>query len=361
MVLWMLLACTEPVTFAPVGDVSPRMGRSTALPFAPQHPKGVASWTASIHGQTFAVEEGTLELPATLPAGPAVLTLEAYSTGWFPGEGQLVVGVDLDLTPPAVTVSAPDTRQGHTLAVEVEADEELGEVEVLLGGEAVPTFLIDGRGRALAGIALDAELGATTLVVNARDEVGNLTRVEREITILEAGLGTGGFIQLTDEQAEARKPSPELDAMRETRSTAHATVSDTQRWRGRFQAPCTGRRSSKFGRFRTYSDGASAFHEGVDIANAPGTAIHAAADGTVLVADAMPIYGNVIIVDHGQGVISNYNHLQDILVAVGDDVQMGQRIGKMGTTGQSTGPHLHFEVHVAGEAVQPDEWLQRGF
>lgn len=100
------------------------------------------------------------------------------------------------------------------------------------------------------------------------------------------------------------------------------------------------------------------FHSGVDIANLKNTEILAAAGGTVKTAGPDGGYGNVVILDHGNGFESIYGHAEDILVSVGDVVTKGDLIASMGSTGVSTGEHLHFEVRFAGEAVDPIVFLK---
>jgi murein DD-endopeptidase MepM/ murein hydrolase activator NlpD len=94
-------------------------------------------------------------------------------------------------------------------------------------------------------------------------------------------------------------------------------------------------------------------HEGIDIAVSSGTPIHAAAAGTVIHAGWLGGYGNLVVVDHGNGLSTAYAHASAILVGVGQHVSQGQTLSLVGSTGNSTGPHLHFEVRVNGSAVDP--------
>ena len=122
-----------------------------------------------------------------------------------------------------------------------------------------------------------------------------------------------------------------------------------------FQNPTKGRVSSPFG-VRTHPiSGQQSMHPGVDIANAAGTPILATKSGTVQIANYgwNGGFGNFIQVDHGNGEISRYAHLSEINVGPGAKVEQGQEIGKMGTSGQSTGNHLHFEVRKNGQPVDP--------
>ncbi len=98
-------------------------------------------------------------------------------------------------------------------------------------------------------------------------------------------------------------------------------------------------------------------HEGIDIAGASGTPIAAAAAGTVIVAGWNGGYGNMVVVDHGGGISTAYGHMSSLAVSVGQSVGQGTVVGGMGTTGHSTGVHLHFEVRVNGAATNPLAYL----
>ena len=99
-------------------------------------------------------------------------------------------------------------------------------------------------------------------------------------------------------------------------------------------------------------------HSGVDFAGASGTPIHATADGVVIRAGRMGGYGNVIDIQHSHGLVTRYAHLSSIGVERGQNVSRGERIGGMGTTGRSTGVHLHYEVHANGKPVNPMTYIR---
>lgn len=103
--------------------------------------------------------------------------------------------------------------------------------------------------------------------------------------------------------------------------------------------------------------GTAAMHAGVDIPGPVGTPIYATADGVVDHADRQGGYGNMVEIDHGKGIATRYGHLSRILVASGTHVTRGQLIALMGSTGRSTGPHLHYEVRIDGHAVNPVPFL----
>ena len=121
---------------------------------------------------------------------------------------------------------------------------------------------------------------------------------------------------------------------------------------GSFMTPTVGRLSSPFGpRW-------GRFHYGIDLANSMGTNVVAADGGVVTRACMAGSYGNLIVIDHQNGTSTRYAHLSAFNVKVGDVVQKGQSIGKIGSTGRSTGPHLHFEVRVNGVARNPLEFIK---
>ena len=123
--------------------------------------------------------------------------------------------------------------------------------------------------------------------------------------------------------------------------------------------PVTGRISSIFGLRRFFNEQERSPHNGLDIAAAEGTPVKAAAPGTVIDAGDFFFSGNMIYLDHGQGIISLYAHLSEISVKPGDVVKQGDIIGKVGQTGRVTGPHLHFAVLANQTLIDPVFMLPR--
>jgi murein DD-endopeptidase MepM/ murein hydrolase activator NlpD len=122
----------------------------------------------------------------------------------------------------------------------------------------------------------------------------------------------------------------------------------------------SGIKSSGFGvRFDPFT-GRPAFHAGLDFAGTTGVPIHVTAPGVVSFTGVRTGYGNTIEVDHGGGFKTRYAHLSAISVKVGQHLALGERIGAMGSTGRSTGPHLHYEVWVSGRAENPDRFVKAG-
>ncbi len=147
---------------------------------------------------------------------------------------------------------------------------------------------------------------------------------------------------------------------------AASQVSAEKYWQGPFAIPvepvfavCY---SSQYGSRRSYNGSEyKYFHTGLDYCGQVGDPVYAAAAGVVVYTGLLTVRGNATMIDHGHGVFSAYMHQSEILVNVGDRVEAGQLIGRVGNTGRVEGPHLHFEVLVGGVQVNPLEWLEQTF
>jgi murein DD-endopeptidase MepM/ murein hydrolase activator NlpD len=101
-------------------------------------------------------------------------------------------------------------------------------------------------------------------------------------------------------------------------------------------------------------------HTGIDFRAPRGMPARSVAAGTVIAAEWNGGYGNMVDVDHGNGVVTRYGHLSAITVRVGDHVEAGGKIGRVGSTGRSTGPHLHYEIRLDGDAIDPMRFIKAG-
>jgi murein DD-endopeptidase MepM/ murein hydrolase activator NlpD len=123
------------------------------------------------------------------------------------------------------------------------------------------------------------------------------------------------------------------------------------------QWPVNGEISSDYGLRASPWTRKETFHEGIDIKSPVGTEIVAAGDGEVVYADWMPVYGKAVVINHGNGLESKYGHTSILLVKKGDKVKKGDVIARVGTTGMSTGPHLHFSITNKGQLLDPMIYL----
>lgn len=217
---------------------------------------------------------------------------------------------------------------------------------------------------------IEAELEGTRLQLQqqeqaqdeARSQLGSLADERRNLVTL-AGMrrrSVATEVAEMEDLSAAEEASLEgliLERERELESQQRAAGiaggGDHSGAAGTFSWPVTGTITSPFGWRSNPFGGAPEFHQGLDIAAPTGTTVTAAAGGTVIMAQWYGGYGNYILIDHGGGYSTGYGHLSAIYVTTGQSVQRGQAIGAVGSTGQSTGPHLHFEVRIAGKPVDP--------
>lgn len=121
--------------------------------------------------------------------------------------------------------------------------------------------------------------------------------------------------------------------------------------------PANGWDTSGFGYRKSPFTGLREFHKGLDIANRQGTPIIATADGIVSYTGYKGLLGKTLVIDHGHGMMTRYGHAHEILVETGDVVKRGDKIATIGSTGRSTGPHLHYEVLLNGIRVNPNKYI----
>ena len=126
-------------------------------------------------------------------------------------------------------------------------------------------------------------------------------------------------------------------------------------WNGEFVLPLEAQYkvSTSFGTYRTFSNGSTEWHNAVDMATKGGTPVYATNSGNIIFAQYLQLTGNTVIIDHGMGVLSWHYHMRSICVSEGDFVEKGMKIGEVGTTGLSTGNHLHFGMTVGGIFTDP--------
>ena len=168
---------------------------------------------------------------------------------------------------------------------------------------------------------------------------------------------TGALKGVNQDLAELERQEDQLLAESQALTGVITGSSGSGQGTGSLIWPVSGPVTSPFG-WRIHPIlGYKKFHTGIDIGVGYGTPIHAADSGTVIYATWMGGYGNVIIIDHGDGLSTLYAHQSSLAVGTGARVTRGQMIGYVGSTGFSTGPHLHFEVRVNGNPVDPMGYL----
>lgn len=285
----------------------------------------------------------------------------------IPGQDVLIPAAPAVALPPgpirAITADPPLARQGETVRLHITlAAGTPVSVTVTLPLQRVP--LSPAGNDALQGlVALDAftEPGAVWLNV-AWQQPGEVIShtVRWPLPVADGGYPTYDII-LPEDKGDLLAPEvvqAELDRM----TVLWSEVTTPQRWYDAFLRPVANEfvTSAPYGQRRSYNSGpVSTFHAGQDFAAPEGAPVIAPAAGRVVLAEPLAVRGNAVLLDHGGGVFTGYWHLTDIVVQAGQEVQPGQLLGHVGTTGLSTGNHLHWELRIHGVAVDPIQWLHK--
>lgn len=270
----------------------------------------------------------------------------------------------MGLAAPAPHVQAARSVQaGDPLGVRLAWPSDSAAVEdvaVTFDGRTVRVLRVDHGAKAIVPVPLGTPVGAYVLDVRVTDEFGRLHRETRDVAVREP---PHPVEQLHLKPSTLALVTPEAQRLeRDTLARVEAAAAPDPLWTAPFERPIEGVPSAGFGSARRYAPGGPvSYHTGLDLAAPQGTPIHATNDGTVVVAGDYPIKGGLVVLDHGGGVFSLYFHQSEIRVQVGEHVRRGQVVGLVGTTGLSTGPHLHWEMQVDGVPTNPLAWVDRTF
>lgn len=229
-------------------------------------------------------------------------------------------------------------------------------VALALDGEEMTVYAGYDGWWAVAPVPLEAPAGERALTLRAVDRVGHEWVEERRVAV-RSNPRPVEMLQLAPSVLSLVTPEARVEEANALEA-AFAAVSREPRWSSAFDLPIDGIDTSGFGVPRRYGvGGAVSYHQGADLAAPTGTPVRASNDGVVRVAGFFPIKGGLVVLDHGQGITSLYFHQSVLEVEVGDVVVRGDVIGQVGSTGLSTGPHLHWEVRVDGVPTDPMRWV----
>lgn len=287
------------------------------------------------------------------------LTIEAADRDGMTTTETVVLMPIPPVEPRWVITGGANPGDPFTVSVRFEQEqlERLGRPELLIDGNATPLLQEEGIFYAFGVAPLRTEAAAIPIELRwGGDATGRSERRTVEHGPLEGEVQT---LQLSGDVLSAVTPEArELEAAALAR--ARANLAPKPKWRDTFMLPIEGRGTSGFARSRRYAPGGPvSFHLGEDIAAPTGTPIRATNDGTVVLVGQYPIKGGLTVIDHGGGVTSRYYHQSRMNVSEGQTVLRGDVIGEVGSTGLSTGPHLHWEVRVHGTASNPLAWVNR--
>ena len=310
--------------------------------------KGVNPWTFSF--------ENDLQPAYTLP-GDVLFYLGGETVDHISVFSDQISSIDVAPLP---------ISQGHTVAIYIYA-KEMGNFSGTFGNKALAFFKDSENGfyYALNGISAIADPGLTSLIISGQFENGEQFTVEQNLLLTSGGYRSESLSveQTTVEQDVIQSESEQIQQIL-------APISPEKLWTEPFRFPVDGSLtddtiafSSTFGSRRSYNNGQyTGYHGGLDFSVVlMSLNIYAPAPGKVIYTGQMNIRGNTLFIDHGQGVVSGYAHMQEFKVNVGDVVEQGQLIGLIGKTGRVTGPHLHWDIFVNGTPVDPFDWVENRY
>lgn len=252
-------------------------------------------------------------------------------------------------------IREPVLRQGQALQVRFRA-EAPGPFRVQVAGQTHALFEGADAHRAFVGLPADQKPGGYTLrILDAAGE----TLASQKIEVYPGQFST----QYIRFPAPSLTPEQEavVQAERQEMDAARATRSPEALWQGPFAVPVPHRISAVYGTRRYLNSKYNGYHGGVDFASPMGYPVKAPAEGRVVLARYFSKYnanGNTVFLDHGLGVTSVYIHLSKILVKPGQTLRKGEPLGLIGSSGRSTGPHLHWGVYLNGQNTDGLHWIR---
>ena len=263
----------------------------------------------------------------------------------------LIVSVAIPARALEVKVAPNAPQLGDTIAIFLNTENAESKPTVKVGQQEYPVFPLGDRYRAFIPTSPLDKSGKITVDIQGDGKTKHIG-----VWLKNRSFPTQR-VRLTG-KANSSATQVEIDKV----SAFKKLVTPKKLWQGKFARPNSASVSTVFGMRRYYNNvfADNYYHKGVDYAGSAGSAVVAPAAGTVKLigkeAEGFKVHGNTIGIDHGQGVLSLFLHLKDINVKEGDIVKPGQAIGTVGSTGASTGPHLHWGLYVHGVAVDPVPW-----
>jgi murein DD-endopeptidase MepM/ murein hydrolase activator NlpD len=279
---------------------------------------------------------------------------------WIPGDGDSASLVDLPAPLTAFTLSPIPAVQGKTIGIHVSTTGPATLTGTFMGYPVQFVTQDANQHYAIFGIHAFAAAGIYPMALSISGADGIQTAYTVRVRVDEGGYGAEDISLDTTQQdlLTVQVTEPEWQRV----ATLMSSFTAQRYFDGLMGLPSTGAITSQFGTRRIYNGGTlDTFHSGTDFGGGPGSPILAPAAGVVVLAENLPVRGNATIIDHGWGVLTGYWHQSEIYVSVGDVVVPGQTIGAVGSTGRSTGPHLHWEIWVGGAQVDPMQWVQQSF
>jgi murein DD-endopeptidase MepM/ murein hydrolase activator NlpD len=254
-------------------------------------------------------------------------------------------------------LSAPQTSQGSLLLFDIKSTKPLAEVQGDWEGRSVPIWQEaagEKQRKGLLAVDLEKAPGEYELKITGQTADGGKVSCSAMVAV-KKGLFATEKLQVEKQFVE---PNPEqikrANEERQKLRDIFDHVTPERLWDGEFRVPLDGvTTGSNFGKRRILNGNPGSPHTGVDFPAVTGTPVYAAQRGRVALAEELFFAGNAVVLDHGLGIYTFYGHLSEIDVKVGDDLEAGAVLGKVGATGRVTGAHLHWGLTVERARVNP--------
>ena len=261
-----------------------------------------------------------------------------------------------------VDVSDTELSLGEPIRVEVASDSPIRSSKLSLGGRSFTLFKdprTTRKFRYVAFVALSRHSSAKSvkLYTKLRFRSGEVFSKSYTLSVNYPKKPKKGKVTLSKRKSKLSSSQKHLKKEGALITKRFALKTPESYMIGRFILPVNGKKTSGFAALRLYNGTYKRSHAGVDYANRTGTKIVAPNGGKVVLSERLNVHGHTVMIDHGLGVVTIYNHLNSRDVSVGDRVAKGQLLGRLGETGVATGPHLHWGMSVQNVRVDPEFFL----
>ena len=336
------------------------VGQKLAVPASESTPA-----LSSTNASSYIVQNGDTLNRIALRYGVEMRDLEGIND--LPNPNLLTVGSAIvipksdTLVKPGLVVNSPTARQGGTLLLQITRS-DASAMNATVNGRNFPLTRAAGYFYGLVGVSRCAKLGNFSIALSETKQSGETANESMPITVAATAFPLDA-INLPPSKAAILSDAAMVQRENAQVAALAAKYTSMRLWNGAFRQPINTYITEYFGTRRSYNGGAvnPCGHEGMDFGAPSGTPFYSDARGRVVFAGPTQVRGNLVMVDHGLGVFSGFYHQSAIAVQVGQMVEAGDLIGKVGSTGLSTGPHLHWSMWVNGEYVDPLEWTRKVF
>ncbi|MFW6238049.1 MAG: M23 family metallopeptidase [Halanaerobiales bacterium] len=253
-------------------------------------------------------------------------------------------------------LNSRELKQGEILSLEMESGTRA--TKIFFMDEKYKTREYSGEQIALIPVSYWVSPGTYELVIHST------SGSHREKIKILSGDFEESHLEVDKDKEEMVKPQTEetKEKREQDQELIYKALSDSSKnklWQSRFITPLEGKTTTTFGAERYVNGELQSRHSGIDIAAPEGEKIKATAAGRVTLAKELLVTGNTVLIDHGLDVFSSYAHLKNIRVEKGQTIEQGDVIGTVGSTGFSTGPHLHWSIRLQGVFINPKQFTDK--